>query len=185
MLNGNSQANNVLNNDTQAQQTLNTNTQAQTPLPPPLRATPSRGVAYAEPARPYQVGDAGGLFDHEMRPTTSFRGPASPTLPFPRVTRTQVIVGAGALASVLILSAVVALGSGARVAPPVALAAPVAASVRATPSAGARVSIGSVAYPPAPLSVELPPGEYDVRVRTKHRALTRHISIAAGENTQL
>jgi serine/threonine protein kinase len=50
---------------------------------------------------------------------------------------------------------------------------------------GARPSIGAVVYPPAPCTVELPPGDYDVRLRGRHRVVSRHVTIEAGHTTSL
>ena len=50
---------------------------------------------------------------------------------------------------------------------------------------GARPSIGAVYYPPAPCTIELPPGEYDVRLHARRRVISRHVSITAGHTTSL
>ena len=51
--------------------------------------------------------------------------------------------------------------------------------------AGARPSIGAVYYPPAPCTLELPPGDYDVRLHARHRVISRHITIEAGHTTSM
>jgi serine/threonine protein kinase len=161
-------------------------------LPPPA---PRAAVPYATPARPYATGDSGSLFDQEQRPTQPFQ---MQQLSWRRPTGTQLVVAASAILTTMLIALVVALTTGASPPPPAPLPV-VAAPVRATPlpsrpstgtltvagPSGARVSIGSVAYPPAPCSLELPPGEYDVKLRLKRRALSRHVSIAPGQITQL
>jgi eukaryotic-like serine/threonine-protein kinase len=169
-----------------------------------VESQPNR-LSQSQPNRVAQPLDnfSGALYADELKPTRSMRQPsAAPTLltgAWPKLSRAKIVIGAGALASVLLVSAIVALSSGK--APPPAVATPMTMvrDVRATPlppkattgtltvagPAGARVVIGTVAYPPAPMSVELPPGEYDVRVRTHRRTVSRRVTIAAGENTQL
>jgi hypothetical protein len=151
-------------------------------------------VVYAAAARPYVTGDKGGLFEEPPATTQPFPTPLPPRRP----TVTQLAVALGAMLTTMLIAAVVALTTG-RSPPPPCAPRLAAAPVRATPlpprpttgtltvagPAGARVSIGSVAYPPAPCSLELPPGEYDVKLRFKRRALSRHVIVAAGEVSQL
>jgi serine/threonine protein kinase len=171
------------------------------PLPslPPTRPAPPlpRGLRYSEPARPYGRSDGAGLFE-EGRPTEPCRTPPE----WRRPTGTQLLVAASAMVTTVIIAVGVALTTG-RSPPPPSPPRPIATPVVATPPpplplpppttgtltvagpAGARVSIGSVAYPPAPCSLELPAGEYDVRLRFRRRAVNRHVIVAPGQVSQL
>jgi hypothetical protein len=118
----------------------------------------------------------------------------------PRPSRGLVLAIAAAAGTALLLAIVIAIASGnsPRVVVPQPRAQ--AASPRVVPLAppratvgilevsgpvGARPSIGAVVYPPAPCTVELPPGDYDVKLRGRHRATSRHITIEAGHTTSL
>jgi serine/threonine protein kinase len=177
---------------------------------PPRRASPPPLPQKLAPAKPYARRDAGAPSDrHAPSVRHSVAGAAAEgcaslvdepplTQPFSRATGAQIVVAISALGLTALISLVVALFS-ARSPPPPApalVAAPVVrtSSLPASPTTGtlaiagpvgARVTIGSVAYPPAPCSVELPPGEYDVKLRVRGRALVRHVSINPGEMTQL
>lgn len=164
-----------------------------TPSPPPI--VPARTLPPPEPL--YAEAEL-------MRPTQPFRALApslSSALRLPRWTwnkKTMIAVGA-AVGSAILIALVIALASGGGTpAPaPVTVAAPTPrvaplTSPRATTGrlvvqgpAGARVSIGTVAYPPAPCTVELPPGDYDVRLRTRRRSVVRSVTIAAGQTSVL
>ena len=121
----------------------------------------------------------------------------------PRPSRGLVLAIAGAVGTALLIAIVIAVSSSGTP-PRVAVAPPEAAPAaapRVTPlgeahkpavgilevsgPAGARPSIGAVYYPPAPCTVELPPGEYDVRLHTRRRLITRHVSIVAGHTTSM
>ncbi len=54
--------------------------------------------------------------------------------------------------------------------------------------AGASVTIGATSYPPAPCQLELPPGDYDVKLRRAKRSartITRHVTIIPGQQVAL
>jgi len=116
----------------------------------------------------------------------------------PRPSRGLVMAIAAAAGTALLLAIIIAVASGG--APRVVVPEPQPQAVpRVTPlppratvgilevsgPEGARPSIGAVVYPPAPCTVELPPGEYDVRLHTRRRLITRHVSIVAGHTTSM
>jgi len=131
----------------------------------------------------------------------------------PRPSRGLVLAIGAAIGTAILIAIVIAVSSGPspRVAaapaadsavPPAAVAAPTATRApRVTPLAaprassvgilevsgppGARPSIGAVYYPPAPCTVELPVGEYDVRLHARRRVISRHVSIEAGHTTSM
>jgi eukaryotic-like serine/threonine-protein kinase len=162
----------------------------------------------ATPTLPEPVGartlPAPALYDHEMRPTSPFFGQLTSSLRLgPRPSKTLLLTIGAAGATALLIAIIIAVASGPSAPPvPAAMAQPPAAALapRATPlappratvgvlavsgPAGARPSIGAVVYPPAPCSVELPPGEYDVRLRSRRHVVTRHVTIEAGRTTDL
>ncbi|MGZ3425447.1 MAG: protein kinase domain-containing protein [Polyangia bacterium] len=125
-----------------------------------------------------------------------------PELVGPRPSRGLVLAIGAAAATALLLAIIIAVASGptARVVVPTAPSPAAQAVPRATPlrpahatvgilevsgPVGARPSIGAVVYPPAPCTVELPPGDYDVKLRARHRVVNRHVTIAAGHTTSL
>jgi hypothetical protein len=108
------------------------------------------------------------------------------------------LVAAGAAATILALVLAISIG-GASTAAPIAAPAPRAmAQPLSTPlpqtgtlsvegPTGASVTIGATSYPPAPCRVELPPGDYAVRVKrhARGRAVVRHVTIEAGRAVSL
>ncbi len=120
----------------------------------------------------------------------------------PRPSRGLLLAIAAAVGTAMLIAIVIAVSSSGS-APRVPLTPPEAAATTAptvTPlpaahaangilevagPAGARPSIGAVFYPPAPCTLELPPGEYDVRLHARHRVIARHITIEAGHTTSL
>ena len=115
------------------------------------------------------------------------------------VARAPVSAIAAAAGAALLIAIILAIASGgsarvvpappaAQVVPRVTSLAPPHATVgilEVSGPAGARPSIGAVVYPPAPCTVELPPGDYDVRLRSRRHVVTRHVSITAGHTTSL
>jgi serine/threonine protein kinase len=169
-----------------------------TPSPPPM--VPARTLPPPEPL--YAEAEL-------MRPTQPFRAitPPSPSLTssllLPRGNQKFWLAVGGAIGSALLIAIVViaAGGSGTPVpAPPSAAATVSTPAPRAMPlvaprattgrlvvqgPAGARVSIGAVVYPPAPCTLELPPGDYDVRLRLRKRSVVRAVTIAVGQTSVL
>ncbi len=117
----------------------------------------------------------------------------------PRPSRGLLLAIAAAAGAALLIAIILAIASGgsarvvpappaAQVVPRVTSLAPPHATVgilEVSGPAGARPSIGAVVYPPAPCTVELPPGDYDVRLRSRRHVVTRHVSITAGHTTSL
>ena len=116
----------------------------------------------------------------------------------PRPSRGLVLgIGAAAGAALLVAIIIAVASSGAPrvvVPEPQAQVAPRVTPLPAHPTVGilevsgpdgARPSIGAVVYPPAPCTVELPPGEYDVKLHTRRRLITRHVAIVAGHTTSM
>jgi eukaryotic-like serine/threonine-protein kinase len=111
------------------------------------------------------------------------------------------IAAAGGAAALLSVVIAVALGTSSSAAPmvatPVAAAAPVALPLPVAKPAtgtlsvegprGATVMIGSTAYPPAPCRLELPAGQYQVKVRAgrRQRFVTRSVDIQPGRSVLL
>jgi len=153
----------------------------------------------------------------EQRPTAPFRpitgeSPLPPVAePFaslpndgvirPRGWRRMAYAGAGALASVVAIALAIALGtasSAAPILPPAAVSGapllpsqPVSRPATGTLSVegprGALVMIGSTAYPPAPCTLELPAGQYQIKLRKGRRArvVTRSVEIHPGRSVTL
>src|SRR5581483_399700 len=108
------------------------------------------------------------------------------------------LVAAGAAATILALVLAISIGGASSAAPITATAPRVAAQPLATPlpqtgtltvegPSGASVTIGATSYPPAPCVVELPPGDYAVKLkkRARARAVVRHVTIEAGRAVSL
>ena len=162
------------------------------PLAPPIGITPPPFDARALPPAEPLYGEV------ELRPTAPFR-PLTASLLLPRGAHKLLLAIGGAVALAALLAILIAVASGgsapaalpppAAPPPPRATALPPARATSGTLAVagptGARVSIGAVLYPPAPCTVELPPGDYDVRLRFKRRAVVRHVTIDAGRTTAL
>ena len=163
---------------------------------PPAPA-PSVAAPYAAPyAAAYAPANEPGLYaEPELRTTSPFAA----RWPFRVGTHKLVLSIAGAIASAALIAIVVVLASGSSA--PLPVTAPPARPVPqvmplgpphvsngrlavAGPE-GARVSIGATVYPPAPCTIDLPPGEYAVRVRAHRRSVVHHVTIEAGQTTTL
>ncbi|HEY2743650.1 MAG TPA: serine/threonine-protein kinase [Polyangia bacterium] len=118
----------------------------------------------------------------------------------PRPSRGLLLAIAAAVGTAILIAIVIAVSSGAAPRLPPPETAATTAAPHATPLApphasngileiagppGARPSIGAVYYPPAPCTLELPPGEYDVRLHARRRVIARHVIIEAGHTTSL
>jgi hypothetical protein len=146
-------------------------------------------------------------FEGALSPTTP--QVASPTAPYAlRSTLAQLpwrrigLVGGPAMAALLAILLAVTLAAGGNAAPlPPAQAAPVAARGPQSPTvkpltgrlqvngpSGTSVIIGTVTYPPAPCEVELPAGQYQVKL-VRHgrrpRVTVRNVIIEAGGQVSL
>jgi hypothetical protein len=165
-----------------------------TPTPPGALRTLASGALTTLPAgatNPVPIGARTLPAPEPLYPDGALLGP--------RPSRGLVLAIAGAAATALVVAIVIAVASGgsARVAalPAAAVAAPRVTALPAPHATvgilevsgpeGARPSIGAVVYPPAPCTVELPPGEYDVRLRSRRHVTVRHVSIEAGHTTSL
>ncbi|HEX9102113.1 MAG TPA: serine/threonine-protein kinase, partial [Polyangia bacterium] len=161
-----------------------------TPLPPGALATLPVGATSTAPTNP-PVGARTLPSPEPLYEDAELLGP--------RPSRGLVLAIAGAAGTALLVAIVIAIVSGNSrpvvAPPPQAQAAPRVVPLttpRATVGileisgpAGARPSIGAVVYPPAPCTFELPPGDYEVRLRGRRRVVTRHVTIEAGHTTSL
>ncbi|MDB4967264.1 MAG: serine/threonine protein kinase [Myxococcales bacterium] len=165
------------------------------PAPPPLVPAPAMRTQTLPPPEPlYADADV-------MRPTMPYR-PSVPSSSFllPQSGRKLLLAVAGAFASAALIAIIIALASGSSVPPLPRLDGATVPPPRAMPlppprattgilsvagPVGARVIIGAVVYPPAPCAIELPPGNYDVKLRMRRRLVVRHVTVDAGRTTAL